>query len=197
MKETAATAPARSASPAGWENILSEGERIMWQGRPGPGLTLAPVLPGRMAKAAVGLLLFGYLPVMNLSHGWPPFADLSPGRTILPLIFFAVVLTALHQLAGYALTRTLVRRRTWYTLTDRRAYIATDLPILGKRLKSWPITVASRLDYDGGTPGAVWFAEEKKRSGKSRYTMPIGFEQLDDAGHVYRLMRAIQQRQNA
>ena len=31
-------------APPGWEGLLAEGENILWQGRPEPGLTLRPVL---------------------------------------------------------------------------------------------------------------------------------------------------------
>ena len=84
------------------------------------------------------------------------------------------------------------RRRSWYTLTDRRAFIATDLPIQGRRLQSWPINRGTRLELREGPPDSVFFATRKKRGRNGTYTVPVGFERIPDGKQVLRLMRDIQ-----
>ena len=37
---------AQSEIPAGWEGILEDGETILWQGRPAPGLSLSEIFRG-------------------------------------------------------------------------------------------------------------------------------------------------------
>ena len=55
------TAPHRPpAPPQGWEDILDPGERILWQGRPEPGLLPVRLPPGQMVMGAIftGFSLF-------------------------------------------------------------------------------------------------------------------------------------------
>jgi hypothetical protein len=72
---------------------------------------------------------------------------------------------------------------TFYTLTDRRAFIATD--IAGKRdLRSYPITKDTVIDLVDGVPGSVYFTT----GGGFR----VGFELVEDARSVYARIRDIQ-----
>jgi hypothetical protein len=88
-----------------------------------------------------------------------------------------------------------VRRNSHYSLTDRRAFIASDLLLLGRRLKSYPITRDTPLELVDGTLSNLYFAS-KSRSGKngSTHTTPVGFERISDGREVYRMMRDIQSR---
>ena len=87
------------------------------------------------------------------------------------------------------------RRHTWYTLTDRRAFIATDIPFKGRSLKSYPITASTVLDYDSGNPASIMFNHEMRRSKNGSYRVDVGFERIENGAEVYRLMRDIQERQ--
>lgn len=88
---------------------------------------------------------------------------------------------------------TMKRRGTWYTLTDRRAFIATELPIKRRTLDSYIITPESRLSLRDGTPGSVMFARRDRRANKGHsLSVDVGFERIGDADKIYGLMRDIQ-----
>ena len=113
-------------------------------------------------------------------------------RYVFPAFGLIFVAAGLHMAGGYAVTRALARRYTWYTLTNRNAYVATNLPWQGKRLKSYPIAGDTVLEFDGSFPGSIHFAHKIRRGKNGSYRVPIGFERIDDAREVYRLMRDIQ-----
>ena len=106
------------------------------------------------------------------------------------LIHFSV---GISVIVGAVYKSAYTRRRTWYTLTDRRAFIATELPIKGRTLKSYPIAPETVLIYAQGPLATIHFAEEERRGNKGRrYTVKIGFERIFEGDKVYRLMRDIQ-----
>ena len=71
------------------------------------------------------------------------------------------------------------RRHTWYTLTNRRAFIATDMPVRGRRLQSYPISRDTVLAYDAQDPATIHFAHEYRR----------GRERLNPRRHRVRAYR--------
>ena len=83
------------------------------------------------------------------------------------------------------------RRHTWYTLTDRRAFIATDIPLMGRKLKDYPIDTQTPLTWDDGERGNVWFANEYRKTKNGSRKIPIGFERIPDARKVYDLCRKV------
>ena len=89
------------------------------------------------------------------------------------------------------------RRHTWYTLTDRRAFIATDVPMQGRKLKSYPIDAGTTLDFTGGPRASIHFAHDYRRGKNGSYRVPIGFERIADGDKVYQLFREVQSRQGA
>ena len=170
---------------AGWDGILDPGEEILWQGRPDPGFAIPP---DNMLRAVFGIFFAGF------AVFWMTMASVSPGRFwMFGLIHFAAGL----GIAGEALVMPTVRRRnTWYTLTDRRAFIASRSLIGARKLDSHPITDRTRLSLSDGTLGTVHFAEKSRRSGNRTTRTPIGFERISDAREVYALMRQVQRRGN-
>lgn len=171
-----------SPSGSGWEGILDPGEQVLWQGRPVPGLNLTR---DSIRQAAFGL------PVVFFGILWTSVTiaaqDGSLIARLFPLMGVAVLFLGLWRVCGQALWDAWVRARTVYTLTDRRVFIATDT---GKRrLRSWPIDGMTLIDYDGATPGTIWFAESfnTTRPGRRR----IGFERIAEARHVHDLLRRI------
>lgn len=168
-------------APAGWEGLLDEGETILWQGRPDAGVTIRP--------GNVMLLLFGLI-FAGFALFWMVMAaQAGGGFWMFGLIHFSVGLGIVFAALFWAPFR---RRGTWYTLTDRRAFIATDLPLMGKRLKSYPIDADSMLELADGPLATVNFAQELKRGKNGHYRVPVGFERIADGKTVYRLMREIQ-----
>ncbi|EYD74730.1 hypothetical protein Rumeso_03683 [Rubellimicrobium mesophilum DSM 19309] len=78
--------------------------------------------------------------------GWFPF---------LGLLFIA---SGLWSTIGRVVRDALLRRRTWYTLIDRAAYIATDLR--SRKLDWHELRADLPLELEDGERGAVWFDEK-------------------------------------
>lgn len=167
---------------AGWEGLLDAGETILWQGRPAQGFYLRP---DKAVTAVFGLAFAGF------ALFWMTMAAQGGGSFwVFGLIHFTVG-------AGIAFSAlfgpTLRLRATWYTLTDRRAFIGTDLPFRGRQLESYPIRPDTPLELRAGPPDTIHFAREERRGTKGRrYMVDIGFERIEDGAGVMRLMRGTQ-----
>ncbi len=107
------------------------------------------------------------------------------------LLFFFV---GSFGLVGNHFWRAYARSRTFYTLTDRRALVATLIG--GKRtLQSYPINTATVIDLVDGTPGSVYFAAQSTTDSNGNTTQSrIGFEMIDDCRSVYARLREVQTR---
>ncbi len=166
----------------GWEGILHPGERILWQGRPDQGFTIN----GGEVFGALFALVFSGFAVFWMSQA----AKAGGGFWMFGLIHFSVGLWLFWK---SAFGPTFLRRRTWYTLTDRRAFIATDNPRKGKEIKSYPITADAPITYRAGQPATIYFAREQRTGNKGRrYTAWIGFERIPDGEAVMAQLRRIQ-----
>lgn len=177
------------SEPRSWDEILEPGEEILWQGRPDTRLIFPPERKGTMV---LGLLLVvvvvGVPPIMMLR--------IMPIETMPTVIIVALgfpVALGLALVLGQPFWTRHWRRRTWYTLTNRRAFITTDLPILGKRLQSWPVKSGAPLIVTKGKPPTVWFAEKRFRSNRRTRITPIGFERIADAQKVARKILALRE----
>lgn len=175
-----------TAAP-GWEGILDPGETIVWQGRPDPGFHVSPQ---DLFAAGFGIFFAGFALV------WMILASGAGGAFwMFGLIHFTVGLTLVWRSAHGATTR---RRHSWYTLTDRRAFIATDLPFRGKTLKDYPITADTQISRIPGKLATIHFAREQRSTDKGRrYWVNIGFERIADGDRVLALIRKTQRRGDA
>ena len=165
-----------------WAGILDEGETILWQGRPDGAVSfsVANIMSSLFGLAFAGFALF-----------WMIMAAQAGGFFwMFGLIHFSV---GLMLAAGPVFWDAYRRRHTWYTLTNQRAFIATNLPLKGKHLESYPITAETTLSLVDGPPATVYFAQGLRRSsnGNKRHRR-IGFERIDDGREVFRQMRQIQ-----
>lgn len=166
-----------------WVGILQKDERIVWQGRPSGGLHL------RLSDFP--LILFGLF-FSGFALFWMTAASRAGGA----FWMFGLI----HFSAGLAIValplfwRPLVRRRSFYTLTDRRALIASDLPVRGRRLDIYPINRMSELSLDPGKPGSVWFASKHSWTSITR-SARIGFELIPDAARVFSLIARQEEKQ--
>lgn len=190
-------------APDGWADFLGPGETILWQGRPEPGFALRDLVGGRTVQ---GLATIGFALVwMTSARSFAGFSaqvrpdggGLGQHFSSFGLIFVAV---GLYLAVGVPLWQAVLRRRTWYTLTDRAAYIATDL--LGRRLNRHELRPDLPLQLEDGEPGTVWFAERvthdaggwrgvgdnRRYEAPSTTRQPIGFERIADARAVWRLL---------
>ncbi|MFV0300318.1 MAG: aspartate carbamoyltransferase catalytic subunit [Paracoccus sp. (in: a-proteobacteria)] len=164
-----------------WAGILAEGEEILWQGRPSTRLHLR--------ARQIPTMLFGVL-FACFALFWMIGASQAGGIFwMFGLIHFSVGLAMITEPALYPAFR---RRRSFYTLTNRGAFIGTDLPVQGRKLNAYPITPATRLELEITEPGSVYFARSERRRRFSFGNRRIGFEYIPDATAVYALLSSIQ-----
>lgn len=163
----------------GWQGILDDGEEILWQGQPEARIR---VTPRNLRDSAFGLFfaLFGLF--------WTIGALASGGLFGLFGLFFVGM--GAWKAAKPAILPAYIRARTWYTLTDRRAVIATDVAVQGKRLTTRPILPETQIEYQASAPPSIWF-------GAPGVADRVGFEYIDDADKVLALIRGIQRPQAA
>ncbi|MFV0358409.1 aspartate carbamoyltransferase catalytic subunit [Tropicimonas sp.] len=175
---------------SGWEGILQPGETVLWQGRPSGRVSFRHASPRRMVAGGF-MTAFAVFWTISAAGAAGGATDLI-GR-IFPLFGLIFVFLGLREAGGWEVWRAFVRRHSWYSLTSRRAFIATE--IFGRRaLRSWPIDRETVLDFEEGPPDTIWFADRPGRRGRprTRTTERVGFELIDDGREVLRLMRNIQ-----
>ncbi|MCK4712180.1 MAG: aspartate carbamoyltransferase catalytic subunit [Marinosulfonomonas sp.] len=169
------------STQSGWEGILDDDEEVRWQGRPDGAVVW------RAAHLATGL--FG-LVFAGFALFWMIIAAQAGGG----MWAFGLI----HFSAGISIAiappfwNAYKRRNSWYTLTNRRAIIATDMPMVGRKLKSYPITKSTMLELDSGALDSVIFASEYRHRKNGTYEIKIGFERIEDGRKIYGLIRDIQ-----
>lgn len=167
---------------AGWEGILDDGETILWQGCPDTKIV--------WQMANVMTFLFGLL-FAGFALFWMVMASFAGGFFwMFGLIHFGVGISISF---GAMFLSAFKRRRLWYTLTNQRAFIASEMPFRGRKLSSYPITEATTLDFIDGAPASIHFASQTRRGRNRVHTLPVGFERIEDGRSVYRLIRNIQE----
>jgi hypothetical protein len=169
---------------AAWDAILDDNEKIIWQGRPSGKIRFQP--------KNMFTLLFG-LAFAGFALFWMIMASLAGGFFwMFGLIHFSA---GIGIIVGPIFWPAFSARRTWYTLTDHRAFIASTTLLGQKKLKSYPITPDTpiTLTTNNDETGSVDFAQETRRGNKGRrYNVDIGFHNIPDATDVQRLIRDIQ-----
>jgi hypothetical protein len=172
----------------GWEGILDEDEEILWQGRPVAGFDWSEIISG---NAIGGLLATGFgvfwtimaITMMAEARSGPPLIF----RIFFPLFGVFFVLAALRGVIKEPLNSYRRQRGTFYTLSNRAAYIATDVG--GTRsLDRFLLSDMARLRLVDGNPGAVMFGTSTGRKGRSRLA-EAGFLRLEDAREVFAILR--------
>jgi len=177
------TLPAVTHTRDGWENILDKDEAILWQGRPDGAVAFKP--------ANIITFLFG-LVFAGFALFWMVIAaQAGGGMWMFGLIHFSV---GIGLSFGSIFWGAYKRRHTWYTLTDRRAFIATNMPLKGRNLKSYPIDAETILDFSDAPLSTINFSFEMRRGKNRSYRVDIGFERIENGSEVYRLMRDIQKK---
>lgn len=175
-----------NTAPSGWDGILDPGERILWQGRPDGTLELSGI---DLRRAAFGFA------IMAFAAFWTSAAlSTAPSglpRLILCLAGLLLLGIGLRHAGGHLIWDAYRRRRTWYTLTNRRAMIATDMAGR-KKLESYPIEPETAVTLVRGSPGNILFATVYQKTKQGSRRRRIGFERLHDAGEIYDLMRRVQ-----
>ena len=183
--------------PPGWEPFLAPGERILWQGRP---LRRADwgALAGRGTLFGLffaGFAVFWIVQTLRMTQ-------MSPSPVLVKLLFplagLPFLYIGLKLSLGPALRPWLALGGTFYTLTDRTAFVARQR--FGRRtIQRYPLTAGLRPELVPGTPGTVWFASSAAGEGQWRSTggsartaagvaPRAGFERIAEAETVHRLM---------
>jgi len=173
-----------SDTPSSWRGILDKGEDILWQGRPNGALVWELK---HLPTIAFGMLFAGF------ALFWMIMASSAGGGFwMFGLIHFSV---GLGVAFGPPFWSAYKRRNSWYTLTNRRAIIATDLLGRGRSLKSYPIDPDTPITYVQGPQfDSVYFATETRRTGRSgrRRNRDVGFDRITDGTEITTLIRQVQ-----
>lgn len=174
------------AVTADWDSAavnwpLEAGEAILWQGRPAPGLTIGMKQLTKLISGLFGLCLFLYL-VSRLQMQVAPFWDVW---LIVLTVFFASI--PLDILRGAH-----ARAHSHYALTNRRALIATDIPVYGRLIRAFPMVPSAPVDLlRGRRLGSVSFGA--KRGLMAAFGAPRpGFERIADSEAVFNLIGRVQ-----
>ena len=169
-------------STSEWHGILQNGEDILWQGRPDAAISMRPE---NIGPAIFGVFFAGF------ALFWMYQASRGGGMFwMFGLLHFGAGLgVALWSIFGTRFRH----KRTWYTLTNRRAFIATFMPISDRRLQSFAINAQTPIDYIDGQPPSIMFATKTQRKRNRLQDVPVGFERIRDAATVQGHIRDIQQ----
>ncbi|MEZ5796022.1 MAG: hypothetical protein R3D63_00080 [Paracoccaceae bacterium] len=189
--------------PEGWEGILTPGERILWQGRPEPGIDWRGLVGGRMLFGLVfaGFALFWMAMAFSMTRQAPGGLGL-----LFPLFGLPFLLVGVQMAGGHLWLDARRRRGTHYTLTDRAAFVATETGGQ-RRLERYPLVRGMTVTLDEGAPGNLWFSETLQSHRINRTTASghrrivrrsfvtrqrTGFERIAEPRRVWQLMgRAI------
>ena len=174
-------------APPGWEGLLDEGEKILWQGRPNGRfrISIASVL-----ASMFGLFFMGFA-VIWTAIAFAAASSMGGWAYLFPLWGVPFIVVGACVAFGPHLGDVYRRRHTWYTLTNRRAIIARAM--FGRRsLDSYPITPETRLEAEFDSESNIFFAENITGDEGETLTRRIGFEMIDEGRSVYEVIRRVQ-----
>ena len=183
----------------GWQAFLSDGERMLWSGRPAGDIAISDFLTARLPFGLVftAFALFWIAVASWMGQGTDEFGVFA----LFPLFGIPFVLVGLHLMIGMPLWDAYERSRSWYALSDQAAYIAVEL--FGKRrLKRYPISDMNALELEDGPVGTVWFNRDvqlhrttrrrRRHAGSMHHTYTTttrkGFKRIAGARTVYGLI---------
>ncbi len=172
---------------SGWDAYLDPGERVLWEGAPSARLFL-------LHKADIVLVPFSLLWMGGVLIAAPTMVF---GNTALFVKFFGLFFLAVgaYAVIGRFLIDFLIRRRTRYALSSRRAFIATSA--FGRSLSELPITPELQVHLKDGRLGSVTLGEPRGINAKSPFDVWQGtdgsftFRAIDTPSEVYALVRQI------
>ncbi len=161
-----------------WEEMLEDGESLLWCGRPQTGIRFKP--SGWM-RLALGGAFIG----LGLAVVWLGTSD---GQSTSPWAFYALagllVLGGLYWLALDWFVDAALRRRTRYAITDERALIYRF------GLQSYAIRADSPLEIWSRDPASVIFAQSEVQT-RTTTIAKIGFHALEKPDAVLEILTGV------
>jgi hypothetical protein len=175
------------------ENELDSGERLLWKGRPRPGIRLrgsdVMLIPFSLLWAGFALF-WEYMAVVKIPKN-------DPVGWLFPLFGVPFVLFGIYIVVGRFFLDAKLRDSTEYALTNRRAIIVTNL--FGRKIRSvnlqtspeisftetadrnGTITFGSAPYYGWGMQRNLWFPGMGSQP---------AFEMIDDVRSVYDMIES-------
>ncbi len=134
-----------------WEGILATGEAVEWQGAPVQGLHWEL---GRRETLGAIVAAAGAITLVAVTYG--PSSDGS-GNPLLVFLAWGVIAAVVYHAWSFW-----NRRRTFYTLTNKRAFIATR-HFGVQTLRAYPIVTMRPLRLVETRPGHIYFNHDSVR----------------------------------
>jgi hypothetical protein len=166
----------------GWEGVLEPGERVLWQGQPDGALHFDGF---EIGQTVFGVAFAGFA-LFFLWQGMGAVAD-GPQGILFPLVALVFLGVGANLAGGRYFLDCWKRRNTHYSLTTRRAFIATNL-FGWRRLREWRIDASTKVDLLPGPWPSLGFTGSRTAPGAAR----ASFDYLEDARAVQALMRSVQ-----
>mmetsp|Transcript_18247 Transcript_18247/g.28790 ORF Transcript_18247/g.28790 Transcript_18247/m.28790 type:complete len:174 (-) Transcript_18247:486-1007(-) len=166
-----------------WTRLVDNDEEIVWRGAPVPRVQVAWDSP---------LHPFFFLLFTGVSVFWMIMASQAPGFFwMFGLLFFFGV--GFHSLALVHFSKAHERRNTSYTLTNKRAFIATKSAWKGKQLHSFAIGPDTPRGLSERAISTITFATPFKVVNRQTVQTPVRFEDIENGRDVYALFRQTQE----
>lgn len=127
------------------ESILDSDERAIWKGC-SDGANIST--PNAVLSVFMGVSLC-FISLYWLA-GSLPF--------LFELIGYCLLAIGAYRIIYPTYWSAYRRKRSLYILTDRRAIIMMDFPILGNYTNSYPIDESTYLEFDSKDPGSIYFS---------------------------------------
>ncbi|MCA0044303.1 hypothetical protein [Celeribacter litoreus] len=164
----------------GWADILMPNERVLWQAQPDSRIEWrGPQVP----FALFGMMFAGF------ALFWTVKAMMSNGFWVYGI--FQIV-TGLGIALAPLFIGPFIAKRTWYSLTNRRAFFASDLPFGGKSLTALELYPNTPVEFDGQEPGTLSFGARAEALVGDRFDSTPRFFRIPNARHVFGLVLDIQ-----
>ncbi len=174
-----------------WRGLLAPDERIVWQGRPATRLDLkASDIPASLFGTV--FLAFSLFWIATTASFVSETGEVA--TVLFPLAGIPFLFAGAYLMVGRFFWDARRRARTWYTLTDRRAFVATDIG--GKRtLEDYEI--GADADFSIVQRGALHTvtvtAQGRSDPGGGAIRRGFSFDLIPDGRDVYSKLLAIRE----
>jgi hypothetical protein len=182
-------ADSTSDSSSYWEGHLDwEGEKILWEDRPAFSLDATHWQLLKLIIKLTVLLIVGIIGCVILTSYFA--LSMEPAdywKWIARIIGFSVI-AGLVNIVIFVVNNSVVPWRTRYAISNRRAYISFEGPLL-KHVSRCALPTEG-ITYDGKDPGIIAFYGSTTRSALDEYTGGVRrFVGVRDAAKVYALVQ--------